>query len=399
MRRIFVIGLVPAIVLLLVPGAASAATVRVVDDNLACPGATYSTIQAAVNAAVAGDTVKVCAGTYVETVTVTKSLSFQGARAGDDARTRVPGAESTVAGPGGSFNVSASNVSINGFTIKNAAGAAGITLQVAQNGATLSNNIIKNNTMGIYANSRGAGQTRILKNRFSDNNVSGSAAGNGVYSDQGLAGGRINDNLFERNSNAGVLIAAVVGSSSVGVYDLKITGNSGVDNGSFAALYHGTNVLIDQNTTSDTVPGDDNSQGSAIFVGGDTLTVSVTNNVVKDSPYAGIAIRMTADGVTVQSNWIRRASNDGISVSSSTAGGVSILSNNVKRSQYDGISLQDTTSGDTVSGNTSLSNDLSSTGSVDCRDATLGTGTSGTANTWTSNTGATSSPPGLCTGA
>jgi hypothetical protein len=366
-----------------------------VDDNLACPGATFSTIQSAVTVATAGDTVKVCAGTYVETVTVDKSLSFQGARVGEDARTRVPGAESTVAGPGGGFDVAANNVNINGFTVKNAAGAAGITLRAANNGATVSNNIIKNNTMGIYANSSGAGLTRMLKNRFSDNNVSGAAAGNGIYSDQGLTGGRINDNLFERNSNAGVLIAE----TAVTVNDLKITGNSAIDNGSFAALFHGTNVLIDLNTTGDTVPGDDNSQGSAIFVGGDTVTVSVTNNVVKDSPFAGIAVRMTADGVTVQSNKIRRASADGISVSSSTPGGVSILSNSVKFSQTDGISLTDTTSGDTVSGNTSVSNDLSSTGSVDCRDATLGSGTAGTANTWTSNTGATSSPPGLCTGA
>ena len=124
MRRM-IIGLVPAmLLLLLVPGTASAATTRIVDDNLACPGATFTTIQAAVNTAIAGDTVKVCAGSYVETVTVNKTLTIQGAQMGVDARTRVAvaGTESVVAGPGGGFNVSANNVSINGFTIKNAAG-------------------------------------------------------------------------------------------------------------------------------------------------------------------------------------------------------------------------------------------------------------------------------------
>ena len=395
MRRM-IIGLVPAILLLLlVPGAASAATTRIVDDNLACPGATFTTIQAAVNTAIAGDTVKVCAGSYVETVTVNKTLTIQGAQMGVDARTRVAvaGTESVVAGPGGGFNVSANNVSINGFTIKNAAGSTGITLNTGFNGSKVTNNIIKNNTIGIYANSSGAGQTKVSNNRLFDNNADGPAAGNGIYSDQGLTGGRINDNLFERNSNAGVLIAL----NAATVNDLKIMTNSGVDNGSFVAVFHGTNVQVDQNTTGDTVPGDDNSQGSAIFVGGDAAGVSVSTNVVKDSPFNGIAVRATASAVTVQSNTIRRASANGISVSSSTSGGVSVLSNSVKFSQTDGISLEDTTSNDTVTGNTSVNNDLSSTGSVDCRDATLGSGTSGTANTWTSNTGNTSSPPGLCT--
>src|SRR5687767_10239496 len=62
----------------------SAASTLVVDDNGACPGATYTTIQSAVNTASAGDTVKVCAGTYNENVTVPVALSnltLEGAQA------------------------------------------------------------------------------------------------------------------------------------------------------------------------------------------------------------------------------------------------------------------------------------------------------------------------------
>src|SRR5262245_27839250 len=44
---------------------ASAATL-VVDDDLTCPGATFTTIQAAVNAALPNDTIQVCAGSYPE---------------------------------------------------------------------------------------------------------------------------------------------------------------------------------------------------------------------------------------------------------------------------------------------------------------------------------------------
>src|ERR1700761_8959655 len=51
----------------------------------------YATIQAAVNAAVAGATITVDAGTYAEQVTVSKSLTIKGAQAGVDATSRMGG--------------------------------------------------------------------------------------------------------------------------------------------------------------------------------------------------------------------------------------------------------------------------------------------------------------------
>ena len=48
------------------PASAFAAT-RVVDDNkIECPGAGYTTVQSAVDASAANDTVVICKGTYVE---------------------------------------------------------------------------------------------------------------------------------------------------------------------------------------------------------------------------------------------------------------------------------------------------------------------------------------------
>lgn len=49
------------------------------DDKLECPSATFTSIQAAVNAASPGDQIIVCKGVYVEQITIQKSLSIDAA--------------------------------------------------------------------------------------------------------------------------------------------------------------------------------------------------------------------------------------------------------------------------------------------------------------------------------
>jgi parallel beta-helix repeat protein len=66
---------------LLSPGIAAAWTnpISVVGiKSAACPNPQFSTIQAAVNAATAGTTIRICPGTYPEQVTIAKSLNLQG---------------------------------------------------------------------------------------------------------------------------------------------------------------------------------------------------------------------------------------------------------------------------------------------------------------------------------
>src|SRR5215470_616942 len=65
-------------------------TLTVGTDHATCPAAEFHTIQAAINDAHSGDTVLVCAGTYVEgsglrgsnAMTITKDLTLKGAGAG-----------------------------------------------------------------------------------------------------------------------------------------------------------------------------------------------------------------------------------------------------------------------------------------------------------------------------
>ena len=84
---------------------ASAATLSVDDDGAECPAAAFTSVQAAVDAAAAGDTVAICPGTYEEgtgtpgtnALTITKSLTLKGA--GAELVTISPQPQSTIADP------------------------------------------------------------------------------------------------------------------------------------------------------------------------------------------------------------------------------------------------------------------------------------------------------------
>ena len=68
------------IILLLLSAGAASATIITVDDS---GGADYTSIQAAVDNASAGDTIKVRSGTYYEYVNINKQLTLQGVDTGD----------------------------------------------------------------------------------------------------------------------------------------------------------------------------------------------------------------------------------------------------------------------------------------------------------------------------
>src|SRR5215217_6730633 len=88
----------------------------------------YATIQAAVDAALPGAVVTVDAGVYPEMVVVNKKLTLRGAQAGEDARSNIRaggGADETVVTgallpsglTSGGFQILASGVTVDGFTV------------------------------------------------------------------------------------------------------------------------------------------------------------------------------------------------------------------------------------------------------------------------------------------
>ena len=158
------------------------ATTLMVDDDSACPGAAFTSIQAAINAATSGDTIQVCAGTYNEDISVNKSVNIVGSGA----------AVTTVIGPIGggvsTFQILAPNVEISGFTITrdgntvaqwgsaNGGGPADPNLiGVGLNGQPffglkLHDNVITGNRNGVDINNSNG---HTIRNNVIDNNRTG----------------------------------------------------------------------------------------------------------------------------------------------------------------------------------------------------------------------------------
>ena len=156
-----------------------------VDDS---GGADFTTIQAAVTAANAGDTIIVKDGTYNENITVDKSLVIQSE---NGASQTIVQAVTTTANV---FNVTAGNVTIDGFTASGATGMGASGIRVANSYSSsciVSNNLVSGNNQGI--------SLEVTK----DNTVSGNtctASGRyGIYLSN-TTGNTVTGNTFSNNT-------------------------------------------------------------------------------------------------------------------------------------------------------------------------------------------------------
>ena len=263
-------------------------TLLVDNDKVQCPSAAYTTINAAVAAALPGDTIQVCAGTYNENVTIPAQLSgltLNGAQAGVpfSGRTFASSDESTVRGTALSagtavFTVNAPNVEIDGFSVTNpgtGGTAFGITIRRGGDGALVTNNIIDTVTAPTTAGT--GAQAVYLENS--------TTAGVLAPDDVVVSDNRIN-NIQGDRSTKGILIGVNNGTNPS--KDVLIEGNSITNIVSFARGAYGVSVantqnvsgLIIRNNTLDLLTG--GGWVHAIGLEGDTPGALVEDNSISN---------------------------------------------------------------------------------------------------------------------
>jgi parallel beta-helix repeat protein len=398
-------------VALAAPSAGASPTELIVGHASGCTG-TYSTISAANAAAVAGDTIKVCAGTYHETVNVTTPhLTFLGAEAGKAGtnllNSKAP--ESVVKDVNGDFLLSstANDTKIDGFTLTGAGSptvnADGIQAFAGSSGLDAIDNFIYENGNGInMQNPTASMRATIAHNFIADNTSEGNVdsngqTGTGVFISNGPADNTtISANTFSDDSQTAINFAGATGTPSTG---LVVDGNRSINDSTFVVATNSTNAVVEDNTVTvntDSVVG---GNGTGILDFGGNTGLSISHNTLKSVSSANAAIELSTYAgspsidTTVSDNTVS-GWGYGIYVSTDYVA-ADVTGNTVSHNGTTGVYLETGTSGNTVTHNT-VSKD---TGAADdCTDASTGAGTAGTGNTWTQDVGkdANSSPAAIC---
>jgi hypothetical protein len=371
-----------------------------------------STIAAAVAAAVVGSQIYVCAGTYSEAVSLpTDNLTLLGAQFDVTAvsdRTD-PNQETTIVAPtGNTITYSGANTgTINGFTIiGNNAGAGDnngiVAIADGQTGFTWTNNIITGTTSGISFTATGSTPTTIQGNRIVGNNEGGGSQGsNGIVFTNGPANNVTIENNQFGNQTVDINTTGAGDGATLST-NLIIRANASRNSSSFVTLFLTDNALINSNAAEWTAPTDTNA-GSTIGIFGGNIGTTISDNAISGGAASGIQVEQLVYGVnsaiTISTNAIRNRLN-GIQLNGLNDS-ASLVSNNAITNSGVGDTIIPGAGGNGLwvgSGSQIqvTENAIEKSVIFDCLDQTTGSGTAGTANTWTSNIGTTSSPPGLC---
>ncbi len=339
MRKLLVLAVLGLVAL--GSSSVSAATTRWVNEfdtspnppGTSCADAGYMTISAAVAAAIPGDTIKVCPGTYPEQVMINKTLTLKGAQAGVDARTRafVPANEAIIDHPCGPVQIEADDVTLDGFTVQGSTlpdpcFIAGIWTNPGfsgtQGGHQILNNIVQNNISGIELDSTcAASPTLVQFNLIQNNNNPGPGSGNGIETSFGLCNAKIDSNKFSGHLNASMLFEATQSNLAISSNELvggtperivlantttsSITGNvsTGSTSSGTIRLFGGdSNVKINDNTLLNGMRGIrvDDSFGIGINSG-----VTAHFNCIKGNTLAGLQVDSGGHSGTLdaENNW------------------------------------------------------------------------------------------------
>lgn len=275
----------------------------------------YSSIQDAVNDASDGDTIIVHNRIYYENLVLNKSITIVGE---DRLNTIIDGN-----GSGDAVVISADNVCIRNFTIKNKGiSGTGINIKANQSiisenliidnnwsgietgyacrNCTISKNTIMNNGYGIFFNKK------TMNINFSENIVSNNSF-DGIYLDQS-SDGIVTDNIIDKNGDDGLSLTF---SNDIVVYKNFIINSK--DNGIY--LYS-SKEMINENIIAGSIEG-------GIFLRNSNESQIVWNNVLENGK--GIELTFQSCNNVINNNNI--TSND-IGIYSSADAGSNDFSDN-----------------------------------------------------------------------
>jgi len=324
----------------------------------------YPTIQEAIDHASDGDTILVKAGVYYENVLVYKSVNIIGE---NKFTTFVDGM-----GSGHIFTITADNVLISSFTIRNTnMGSAGIRIESNQvtimdniirdcgdgvhlsfsQYSTVENNTLTNNNFGVYVHL--SSNSKITNNKIELNND-----GIAVWSSSKVT---VESNWIENNNYTGVLHLwsnddeidgnIIAKNKDTGIQMFSSCGNviewNNIKNNSHDGIssYKSSNNSIRNNIILR------NPLGVSFWFYSSCNTIAGNN--ITNNNWDGIWLEFSSDNNTIAGNNITNNNWDGILLRCSS--GNTITGNNIINNNRDGIELL-YSSGNTITGNNIMNN-------------------------------------------
>ena len=318
-KRYGILIVCTAILFLGLVGTASAKTWYVDDDG----GADFIRIQAAINAASAGDMIIVRDGTYTENVDVYKRLTIQSENVLDLTFVRAEDPAYST------FKVTSDYVNISGFTVEGAYHIAGIYLDYADYCNISNNNCSNNKYDGITL--RDSNDNHISNNTCSSNAYNGisllnsndNSISNNICLNNNIAFLLVNsnENYISSNDCSNNMWAGIYLSES---NDNSISNDICLNNDIGIPLFNSKGNSISNNTCS-------NNSAFGISLVENSSNNTLTNNNV-NSNTAGIYLLNYSSNNTLTNNNVNLNTGGGINLHSSSKN--ILLQNNISNNMF-----------------------------------------------------------------